>query len=529
MLTILFKNYTERFFFYNSLFKEECFLKYTGSIKIQELGFLSEYYFITILFCITLFSLLSLTPTNNNQSLSTKFQYKNQLVFLFIFGLTLYLVLMLQQTPISLLSLISFNDTIHNDQLSLVSKLIITITNVLYLTFIAQYLKTQKLSNFEYYIILFTSIFGFFLLCGANDLTTAYLAIELQGLSFYLVASFKKSSNFSIESGVKYFVLGSLSTAIFLLGTTFIYGSSGSIISTDFKDFFMSIFSINSFFLSFDSIFKTLEIFKSYLCPSFFLNDQARCLLISIDVGIVSHFLIQFYGKSIFGFVMNHRQKIGNLFNGLAFLAVFPHIHSEDGVINLNNLFKSIREFLAHEEKNTCLLDQVILNSDQINGLYVIHEGLANKPDKDLLIYAVKASLIAKLTISDPTANLISYPDKEYGYSLHNTLDDAWIIQGLKLTGVNVISEPMPDFDFKKAFPYACDWSIEAFTKKSGEGFSPFTDQNKAFAIEAMYEYEGSRTVSQNIRGFIESLPIASSEDILENKKRKALEVFGEE
>ena len=73
------------------------FLKSTGSIKIQELGFLSEYYFITILFCITLFSLLSLTPTNNNQSLSTKFQYKNQLVFLFIFGLTLYVVLILQR------------------------------------------------------------------------------------------------------------------------------------------------------------------------------------------------------------------------------------------------------------------------------------------------------------------------------------------------------------------------------------------------------------------------------------------------
>ena len=73
------------------------FLKSTGSINIQELGFLSEYSFITILFCITLFSLLSLTPTNNNQSLSTKFQYKNQLVFLFIFGLTLYVVLILQR------------------------------------------------------------------------------------------------------------------------------------------------------------------------------------------------------------------------------------------------------------------------------------------------------------------------------------------------------------------------------------------------------------------------------------------------
>ena len=136
------------------------------------------------------------------------------------------------------------------------------ISIILYLLFTTKYLKDQKLSNFEYYIILFTSIFGFFLLCGVNDLVTAYLAIELQGLAFYVLASFKKSSNFSIESGVKYFVLGSLSTALFLLGATFVYGSSGSILFTDFKDFFVWVFSANSFFLSFEFISQALESFQ---------------------------------------------------------------------------------------------------------------------------------------------------------------------------------------------------------------------------------------------------------------------------
>ena len=162
--------------------------------------------------------------------------------------LSCYLILLYQQINISLLTLNSFNDTIYNDQLSFISKLIIGVSSILYLIFITQYLKDQKLSNFEYYIILITSIFGFFLLCSSNDLITAYLAIELQGLAFYVLASFKKSSNFSIESGVKYFVLGSLSTALFLLGVTFIYGLSGSIVLTDFKDFFIWIFSTNSFF-----------------------------------------------------------------------------------------------------------------------------------------------------------------------------------------------------------------------------------------------------------------------------------------
>lgn len=231
-------------------------------IKTQELTFLAEYYLITTLFCLTLFALFSLKLVIDEKHFLVKFQYNNQLIFLLIFGLTCYLILVCQQMNLSLLALTSFNDTIYNDQLSIISKLIIGVTSILYLVFITQYLKDQKLSNFEYYIILLTSIVGFFLLCGANDLITAYLAIELQGLAFYVLASFKKSSNFSIESGVKYFVLGSLSTAIFLLGVTFIYGLSGSVLLTDFRDFFIWVFSANSFFLSFESIYKGLESFQ---------------------------------------------------------------------------------------------------------------------------------------------------------------------------------------------------------------------------------------------------------------------------
>ena len=160
----------------------------------------------------------------------------------------------------------SFNESIYNDHISLVSKLIIGIFSIFYLIFTTYHMKDQKLENFEYYILVLTSIFGFFLLCSANDLITAYLAIELQGLSFYVLASFKKSSNFSIESGVKYFVLGSLSTALFLLGVTFLYGLSGSVLLTDFKDFFIWVFSAGSFFLSFEHITEALNVFQEKSC-----------------------------------------------------------------------------------------------------------------------------------------------------------------------------------------------------------------------------------------------------------------------
>ena len=96
--------------------------------------------------------------------------------------------------------------------------------------------------------------------------------------------------------------------------------------------------------------------------------------------------------------------------------------------------------------------------------------------------------------------------------------------------GIKVVSSPdLPDFNFKKAFPYAFEYKIEKLAEMSEESYSSFTDRDKAFAIEAMNEYEGSKTVSQSILSFIGNLPIVLSEDILENKKRKALEVFDNE
>jgi proton-translocating NADH-quinone oxidoreductase chain N len=231
-------------------------------IKIQELTFLSEYFLITAFFCLALFALFSLKSSSSNKKyFSFKFQYDNQLNFLVILILTFYLVLVYQQIDLSGLTLSSFNDSIINDPLAIFSKFIIGFSSICYLIFVTQYLKNQKLVNFEYYILLLTAIFGFLLLCCTNDLITAYLAIELQGLAFYVLAAFKKSSSFSIESGVKYFILGSFSTALFLLGITFVYGSSGSLLLTDFNDFFIWMFSINSFFVSLESLSKVFANF----------------------------------------------------------------------------------------------------------------------------------------------------------------------------------------------------------------------------------------------------------------------------
>nr|YP_010134166.1 NADH dehydrogenase subunit 2 [Navicula veneta]QWM93656.1 NADH dehydrogenase subunit 2 [Navicula veneta] len=353
-------------------------------IKVQELTFLSEYFLITALFCLTLFALFSLKLVVDEEHFLIKFQYNNQLTFLLIFVLSCYLILVYQQMNISLLALTSFNDTIYNDQLSFISKLIIGVSSILYLIFITQYLKDQKLSNFEYYIILLTSIFGFFLLCGANDLITAYLAIELQGLAFYVLASFKKSSNFSIESGVKYFVLGSLSTALFLLGVTFIYGLSGSVILTDYKDFFIWIFSTNSFFLSFDSIYKALEIFQektdvandNYISNLQIISDKLDLLkkkvfFLAFDTEffkpILNDFNTQTESLNQIEFCKNISVKMGETFNQIDSTSILGY---QDFTNNIDFFKTNILAVFSH---NDFLIENITENA-LIDLIYVSPE-----------------------------------------------------------------------------------------------------------------------------------------------------------
>lgn len=139
---------------------------------------------------------------------------------------------------VMVLNFLNFNNSIINDYFASFTKIIICLFSVLYFFIVSDFFKEQRLTSFEYFIVVLLSILGLLLMCSSNDLLTAYLAIELSSLAFYILASFKKSSSYSIESGVTYFITGAVSSAFFLLGSSFIYGITGSINFTDFQDLF---------------------------------------------------------------------------------------------------------------------------------------------------------------------------------------------------------------------------------------------------------------------------------------------------
>ena len=137
------------------------------------------------------------------------------------------------------MSLFGSNNFIVNDYLSFASKLMICLASAAFLTIINTSFRDEPIqNNFEYVVLITISVLGLLLLCSANDLITAYLAIELHSIAFYIMAAFKRDSSYSIESGLKYFIIGALSSAFFLFGSSIIYGCMGSLIFDDLRLFF---------------------------------------------------------------------------------------------------------------------------------------------------------------------------------------------------------------------------------------------------------------------------------------------------
>ena len=93
----------------------------------------------------------------------------------------------------------------------------------------SSFMKTEKLDQFEYPILIMMATVGMMMMISANDLIALYMGLELQSLSLYVVAAFNRDSARSSEAGLKYFVLGALSSGMLLYGASLIYGFSGSV------------------------------------------------------------------------------------------------------------------------------------------------------------------------------------------------------------------------------------------------------------------------------------------------------------
>ncbi len=137
------------------------------------------------------------------------------------------------------------------DESILLHKVILLILSFFIIFIISTSYTIQKLNFFEYFPLFLFSIFASLLLFSATDLLTVYLVIEMQALVFYILANIKTNSLASSEAGIKYFIIGAFTSAIFLLGCSLIYQNYGT----------LNLSSLNSLF-SFP--FTSVEVINAW-------------------------------------------------------------------------------------------------------------------------------------------------------------------------------------------------------------------------------------------------------------------------
>jgi NADH-quinone oxidoreductase subunit N len=88
--------------------------------------------------------------------------------------------------------------------------------------------KEHGIDKFEYAVLVLLATLGMMIMVSANDLMSLYIGLELQSLALYVVAAMKREDRKATEAGIKYFVLGALSSGMLLYGASLVYGFTGT-------------------------------------------------------------------------------------------------------------------------------------------------------------------------------------------------------------------------------------------------------------------------------------------------------------
>jgi len=122
----------------------------------------------------------------------------------------------------------AFGNLFVVDRFAQFMKILVLGASALSILLSLDYAEGEKMGRFEFPVLMLFATLGMLAMISANDLISLYLGLELQSLSLYVVAAFQRDSLRSTEAGLKYFVLGALSSGMLLYGASMIYGFAGT-------------------------------------------------------------------------------------------------------------------------------------------------------------------------------------------------------------------------------------------------------------------------------------------------------------
>ncbi len=123
---------------------------------------------------------------------------------------------------------VAFGGMFNDDPFARFSKVTILASAAVVLVMCQDYMQRRGLGRFEYPILVALAVVGMMMMVSAGDLMGLYVGLELQSLALYVIASIRRDSAKSTEAGLKYFVLGSMSSGLLLYGASLTYGYAGT-------------------------------------------------------------------------------------------------------------------------------------------------------------------------------------------------------------------------------------------------------------------------------------------------------------
>lgn len=126
---------------------------------------------------------------------------------------------------------VTFDGAFVSDGFARFMKVLTLIGSALAIVMAAHHATVERYARFEFPVLIVIATLGMMIMISANDLISVYLGLELQSLALYVIAAIHRDDVRSTEAGLKYFVLGALSSGMLLYGASLVYGFTGH---TDF-------------------------------------------------------------------------------------------------------------------------------------------------------------------------------------------------------------------------------------------------------------------------------------------------------
>ncbi|RCL01250.1 MAG: NADH-quinone oxidoreductase subunit N [Candidatus Tokpelaia sp. JSC085] len=122
-----------------------------------------------------------------------------------------------------------FGDALIIDAFSRFSKILMLVSTIAVLVISMSCARAEKFDKFEFPVLILLATLGMMLMISAGNMLSLYLSLELQSLALYALTAINRDNLRSTEAGLKYFILGSLSSGLLLYGISLLYGYTGYI------------------------------------------------------------------------------------------------------------------------------------------------------------------------------------------------------------------------------------------------------------------------------------------------------------